>query len=60
MYNGDFISFVVYLNRNKTISRQTDEIFSDFEFNKIIISNLSDEVDFGNGLKITNLEIRSV
>ena len=60
MYNGDIISFIVYLNRNKTISRQTDEIFNDFEFNKIIIRNLNDEVDFGNGLKITNLEIKSM
>ncbi len=58
LYNGDFISFVIYLNRKKILSKHTDEIFSDFEFNRIIIYNLEEDIDLGNGLKITNLRIK--
>lgn len=57
LYNGDFVSFAIYLNQNKIIKRETEEIFSDLEFGVITIQNLEDELDLENGLKITNLRI---
>lgn len=57
LYNGDFVSFAIYLNRNKIIKRETEEIFKDLEFGILTIQNLDDELDLENGLKITNLRI---
>ena len=55
LYNGDFISFVIYLNRKKVFSKDEDEIFSEFDFNKLIIHPTKDDIDLENGLKITNI-----
>ena len=55
LYNGDFISFVIYLNRKKYLKQGEDEIFQEFNFPTIIIIPQKDDIDLGNGLKITNM-----
>lgn len=56
LYNGDFISFVIFLNDKKELTPESDEIFKQYEFNKIKISSQYEDIDFGNGLKITNMK----
>lgn len=55
LYNGDFISFVIYLNNKKEINQSTDDIFKDYNFKTILIRPEKDDIDLGNGLKITNM-----
>ena len=57
LYNGDFISFVIFLNGKKELTAESDEMFKDYSFNQIIIITQNDDIDFGNGLKITNIII---
>ena len=58
LYNGDFIAFTIYLNRKKKIEKSEDEIFSEFHFAPILVTPDEDELDLGNGLKITNLDFK--
>ena len=55
LYNGDFIAFTIYLNRKKWIEEEEDEIFSEFHFAPIQVIPDKEDLDLGNGLKITNL-----
>ena len=55
VYNGDFIAFVIYLNRIKYLKQGEDEIFKEFHFSPIIIVPQEEDIDLGNGLKITNM-----
>ena len=57
LYNGDFISFVIFLNGKKELTVESDEMFKDYSFNQIRIITQNDDIDFGNGLKITNIII---
>ena len=57
LYNGDFISFVIFLNGKKELTAESDEMFKDYSFNQIRIITQNDDIDFGNGLKITNMII---
>lgn len=55
LYNADFISFVIYVNNKKEINSQEDEIFAEFHFQPIKIIPEKEDIDLGNGLKITNI-----
>lgn len=58
LYNGDFIAFSIYLNRNKIFKQGEDEIFKEFHFEPITIVTEKDDLDLGNGLKITNMTFK--
>lgn len=55
LYNGDFVAFTIYLNRKKIIEEDKDDIFSEFHFMPIKVIPDKEDLDLGNGLKITNL-----
>ena len=55
MYNGDFIAFAIYLNRKKYLKESEDEIFEEFHFPTITIIPKEEDIDLGNGLKITDM-----
>ena len=55
LYNADFVSFIIYLNDKKEIKPNEDEIFAEFNFPTIKIKPEKDDIDLGNGLKITNI-----
>ena len=55
LYNGDFIAFVIYLNRKKYLKENEDEIFEGFHFQEITIIPQKEDIDLGNGLKVTDL-----
>ena len=55
LYNADFVSFIIYLNDKKEIKPDEDEIFAEFHFPTIKIKPEKDDIDLGNGLKITNI-----
>ncbi len=55
LYNGDFISFIIYLNSKKYLKNGEDEIFSEFNFRTILILPKDEDIDLGNGLKITDI-----
>ena len=51
------IDFVIFLNGKKELTVESDEMFKDYSFNQIRIITQNDDIDFGNGLKITNIII---
>lgn len=55
LYNADFIAFILYLNNKKTIKSEDDEIFKEFSFKPIKIIPQKEDVELGNGLKVTNI-----
>ena len=55
LYNGDFIAFAIYLNRKKYLKESEDEIFEEFHFPTITIIPKEEDIDLGNGLKITDM-----
>ncbi len=55
LYNGDFVSFIIYLNHKKLLKSNEDELFAEFKFQPIRIIPEKDDIDLGNGLKITNI-----
>ncbi len=55
IYNVDFVSFVIFLNSKKKIVKEFSDIFSDVEFKSILIIPQKEDIDLGNGLKITDI-----
>lgn len=60
LYNGDFIAFAIYLNRKKYLKQGEDEIFDKFSFRTIMIIPKEEDIDLGNGLKITNMGFKKL
>lgn len=60
LYNGDFIAFAIYLNRKKYLKQGEDEIFDEFSFRTIMIIPKEEDIDLGNGLKITNMGFKKL
>ena len=60
LYNGDFIAFAIYLNRKKYLKQGEDEIFDEFSFRPIMIIPKEEDIDLGNGLKITNMGFKKL
>ena len=60
LYNGDFIAFAIYLNRKKYLKQGEDEIFDEFSFKPIMIIPKEEDIDLGNGLKITNMGFKKL
>lgn len=58
LYNGDFIAFSIYLNRNKLIKEGENEMFEEFHFQPITVIPEKDDIDLENGLKITNMTFK--
>lgn len=59
LYNADFIAFVLYINRQKIINSETDDFFGKYKFKTIRIISEKEDIDLGNGLKVTNITFES-
>ena len=53
LYNSDFIPFVIYMNNKKEIAE--DELFDQIPHKKVIVIPQKEDLELGNGLKVTDL-----